>query len=69
MTRSVAKPLNLGALWAGIFTEALLLETAFFVHYLKIFRAKDVSTARNRRRKESFCAETIPLVSSYTAIE
>ena len=49
-----------------IFTEALLLATGFFAHYLRIFRAKDISTVRNRRRKESFGAETIPLVSSYT---
>ena len=69
MTRSVARPSNLGALWAEIFTEALLLATAFFVYYLKIFLAKDVYTPRNRRRKESFCAETIPLVRSYTTIE
>ena len=66
MTRSVARPSNLGVLWAEIFNEALLLTTAFFVHYLRIFRAEDVSTARNRRRKKSFGAETIPLVSSYT---
>ena len=46
-----------------ISNEALRLATAFFVHYLKIFRAKDVSTARNRRRKESCGAETIPRVS------
>ena len=48
-----------------IFTEALLLATDFFVHYLRIFHTKDLSTARIRR-KESFGAETIPLVSSYT---
>ena len=52
-----------------IFTEALLLVTDFFVQYVSIFRAKDISTARNRQRKESFGAETVPLVSSYTAIE
>ena len=46
-----------------IFTEALLLATDFFFFYLRI---KDISTARNRRRKESFGAETIPLVSSFT---
>ena len=66
MTRSVARPARCGR---EIFNEALLLETAFFVHYLKIFRAKDVSTTRNRWRKESCSTETIPLVSSYTAIE
>ena len=49
-----------------IFTEALLLATDFFVHNFRIFRAKDLSAARNRRRKESFGAETIPQVSSYT---
>ena len=49
-----------------IFTEALLLATDFFVHYLRNFRAKDMSAARNRRRKESFGAETIPQVSSDT---
>ena len=52
----------MGALWAG---KALLLATVFFVHYLRIFRAKDISTARSRWRKDSFGAETIPLVSSY----
>ena len=56
----------MGALWAGIFTEALLLATDFFGHYLRIFRVKDMSAARNGRRKESFGAETIPQVSSYT---
>ena len=45
-----------------IFTEALLLTTDFFVHYLRIRRAKDISTVPNRRRKESFGAETIPLL-------
>ena len=49
-----------------IFTEALLLATDFFVHYLRIFHAKDISTAQSRRRKDSFGAETIPLVSLYT---
>ena len=49
-----------------IFTEALLLATDFFVHYLRIFHAKDISTARSRRRKDSIRAETIPQVSSYT---
>ena len=57
-TRSVARASNLGALWAGSLYRGF---TALFVHYLKIFRAKDVSTAW----KESFVAETIPLVSSY----
>ena len=66
MTQSVARPSNLGALWAEIFTEALVLATAFFVYYLKFFRAKHVSTARNRWRKENFSAESIPLVSSCT---
>ena len=44
----------------------LYVDNSFLVHYLKIFRVKDVSTARNRRRKESCGAEIIPLVSSYT---
>ena len=56
----------MGALWAGNLYRGLLLATDFFVHYLRIFCAKDISTARNRLRKESFVAETIPLVSSYT---
>ena len=56
----------MGTLWAGNLYQGLLLATDFFVHYLRIFRAKDISTARNRPRKESFGAETIPLVSSYT---
>ena len=47
------------------FTEALLLASNFFVHYLRIFHAKDMSTARNRRIKESFGADTILLVSLY----
>ena len=34
-----------GALWLEILTEALLLATDFFVHYLTIFRAKDISAA------------------------
>ena len=34
-----------------IFTEALLLATDFFVHYLRIFRTKDMSTARIRRKE------------------
>ena len=39
----------------------------FFVHCLKIFCAKDVSTTRNRWRKDSFGSrKCIPLVSSYT---
>ena len=63
MTRSVTR-------WARceqeIFTEALLLATDFFVHYLRIFRAKDMSAAQNRWRKEGFGVETIPQVSSYT---
>ena len=42
------------------------MATDFFVHYLRIFRAKDISTARSRRRKDSFGAETTLLVSSYT---
>ena len=66
MTRSVVRPSSVGALWREIFTETLLLATDFFVHYLRIFRAKDMSAARNRWRKESFGAETIPQVSSYT---
>ena len=62
MTQSVARPSNVGALWAGNLYQALMLATDFFVHYLRIFRAKDMSAARNRRRKESFGAETIPQV-------
>ena len=52
----------MGALWAGNLYQAILLATDFFVHYLRIFRAKDIPAARNRRRKESFGAETIPQV-------
>ena len=56
----------MGALWAGNLYRGLLLATDFFVHYLRIFRAKDMSAARNRWRKESFGADTILQVSSYT---
>ena len=56
----------MGVLWREILTESLLLATDFFVHYLTIFRAKDISAARNRRKNESFGSETILLVSSYT---
>ena len=56
----------MGVLWAGNLYRALLLATDFFVHYLRIFRSKDMPAARNRPRKESFGAETIPQVSSYT---
>ena len=34
------------------------MATDFFVRYLRIFCAKDMSAAQNRRRKESFGAET-----------
>ena len=34
-----------------IFTKALLLATDYFVHYLRIFRGKDISTARNMTEK------------------
>ena len=52
-----------------IFTEALLLATDFFVHYLRNFLAKDMSAARNRWRKESFGAETVRRLASTRAIE
>ena len=57
----------MGALWAGnLYRGFTVVATDFFVHYLRICRAKDMSAARNRWRKESFGAETIPQVSSYT---
>ena len=59
-------PGNLLPCGREIFTEALLLATDFFVHYLRNFHAKDMSAARNRWRKESFGAETVTQVSSYT---
>ena len=52
-----------------IFTEALLLATDFFVHYLRNFHAKDMSVARNRWSKESFGAETIRRLARTRAIE
>ena len=69
MTRSVARPSRLGAYEREIFTEALLLATAFFVHCLKIFCAKDVSPLETDREKRVSVAETISPVSSYTVIE
>ena len=66
MTRSVARPSNVGVLWEGNLYRGFTVATDFLVHYLRIFRAKDISTARSRRRKDSFGAETMPLVSSYT---
>ena len=53
----------MGALWAGNIYRGF---TDYFVHYLRIFRGNDMSAARNSRRKESFGAETILQVSSYT---
>ena len=47
-----------------IFTEALLLASAFFFDYLKISTAKDVSTALSEGVERVLVAETIPLVSS-----
>ena len=49
----------MGALWAG----------NLFVHYLRNFRAKDMSAARNSRSKESFGAETIRRLACTRAIE
>ena len=52
-----------------IFTEALLLATDFFVHYLRNFHAKDMSAALNGWSKESFGAETIPRLARTRVIE
>ena len=52
-----------------IFTEALLLATDLFVHYLRNFRAKDMSAARNRWSKDSIGAETIRRLARTQAIE
>ena len=52
-----------------IFTEALLLATDFFDHYLRNFRAKDMSAARNRWSKESFGVETVRRLARTRAIE
>ena len=52
-----------------IFTEAILLATDFFVHYLRNFRAKDMSAVRNRWSKESFGAESIGRLARTRAIE
>ena len=41
MTRIVARHSNMARCGREIFTEALLLATDFFVHYLRIFRAKE----------------------------
>ena len=59
----------MGTLWAGKLYEALLLANDFFVHYLRIFRAKDMSTARNRRRKESLVQNLYRLLARTRAIE
>ena len=69
MTRSVARPSNLGALWAGNPNRGFTVGNCFLRLLLEDFLAKDVYTARNRWRIECFCAETIPLVRSYTVIE
>ena len=66
MTRSVARPSNLGALEAGNLYRGFTVGNCFLRSLLETFRAKDISTAQNRRRKNSFGAETVPLVSSYT---
>ena len=41
MTRMLLGPQTRVRCWREIFTEALRLATAFFVHYLKIFRETD----------------------------
>ena len=46
-----------------------MLATDLFVHYLKNFRAKDMSAARNRWRKYSIGAETIRRLARTRAIE
>ena len=46
-----------------------MLATDFFVHYLRNFRAKDMSAARNRWSKESFGAETICRLARTRAID
>ena len=51
-----------------IFTEDLLLATDLFVHYLRNFRPKDMSAARNRRSKDSIGAETIRRLARTRAI-
>ena len=54
MTPSVAMPSHFGALSAGNFMAALLLAAAFFSHCMKMSSVKDVSSALNRRTRESF---------------
>ena len=56
----------MGALWAGNLYLGFTVGTDFFVHYLRNYHAKDMSAARTRWRKESFGAETVPQVSSFT---
>ena len=56
----------MGALWAGNLYRDFTVGNDYFVHYLRNFRAKEMSAARNRWRKESYGAETVPQVSSYT---
>ena len=62
-------PQTLARCGREIFTEALLLATDFFDHYLRIFRAKDISAARNNRRKESFGTKLYRRLAHTRAIE
>ena len=39
----------MGALWAGNLYRGFTVGNCILVHYLKIFRAKDVSTDREKR--------------------
>ena len=56
--KGVAGLSNVGAVGEKFLPEALLLAIDFFIYYLRIFLAKDISTARNKRTKESFGTET-----------
>ena len=69
MTQSVARPSHLGALWAGNLFRCFTVGNCFLRSLLEDFCAKDISAARNRQRKRVLVAETVPPVSSYTAIE
>ena len=59
----------MGTLWAGNLYRGFTVATDFFVHYLRNFRAKDMSAARNRWSKESFGAVTICRLARTRAIE
>ena len=69
MTRRLLGPQTWACCGREIFSEALLLATDLFVHYLRNFRAKDMSAARNKWSKDSIGVETIRNLAHTWAIE